>query len=199
MRPLILCLLALVLVACEAIDGPMQPSGTYSTPAAVATPSQTDALASTDDYRLGSGDRLRVIVYDEEGLSGEFLVDGSGNVSMPLIGQVIAQGRTTQQFEMAVEEKLRGRYLRDPQVSAEVMDFRPFYILGEVNRPGTYPYTSGLTVLNAVATAEGFTYRANQRVVYIRRAGQEREQQYQLTSTTMVNPGDTIRIAERIF
>ncbi|UNE49319.1 polysaccharide export protein [Aquisalinus flavus] len=154
---------------------------------------------SLDDYKLGSGDKLRVIVFEEEGLTGEFQVDGSGLVSMPLIGEIRAAGQTVRQFEVSVADALRGAYLRDPRVSAEVLDFRPYYILGEVNRPGTYPYISGLTVFNAVATAEGFTYRANQRHVYIRRAGENEEQRHPLNSTIQVNPGDTIRIGERIF
>lgn len=200
---LVMPLLAVLLFACESVNQPYYPPQT-PVPAPAATGAAVDpvspaSIASTAQYRLGAGDKLRVIVYDEEGLSGEFQVDGSGQVSIPLIGEIAAEGRTVRELEVVIEDSLRGRYLRDPQVSAEVLDFRPFYILGEVNRPGTYPYTSGLNVLNAVATAEGFTYRANQRVVYIRRAGEDEERQYPLTSTTPVNPGDTIRIGERIF
>ena len=203
-------LLAFLLAACSGTGvsswdtpAPAAPVGTMQgdrAPAGQAAGMTADTQGDpTADYRLGAGDRLRIIVFEEEALSGEFQVDGSGMVSMPLIGQLRAEGLTTSGFATAVEDSLRGRYLREPRVSAEVLNFRPYYILGEVGRPGTYPYTSGLTVLNAVATAEGFTYRANQRVVYIRRAGEDAESQYPLTSTTLVRPGDTIRIGERIF
>ena len=186
----------LTLAACQSAPyGPAIETGSV-TPAAGQT---SPAAATADEYRLGSGDKLRIIVFDEESLSGEFLVDGSGLVSMPLVGEITAAGSTVREFQRALEVALADGYLNDPKVSAEVLNFRPFYILGEVNMPGTYPFTDGLTVLNAVATAQGFTYRANRRVVYIRRDGETDERQYQLNSVTEVNPGDTIRIAERIF
>jgi len=150
-------------------------------------------------YLLGPGDRIRLIVYNEADLSGEFTIDGAGQVSLPLIGEVEANGLTVSEWRQAVDAKLRGGYLKDPRVSAEVAAYRPYYILGEVERAGTYPYQSGLTVLNAVATAEGFTYRANQKYVFIRRDGESVETRYDLTSTTPVRPGDTIRIGERFF
>lgn len=150
-------------------------------------------------YVLGAGDKIRLIVYGENDLSGEFTVDGAGQVSLPLVGEVEAKGLTVNELRQAVDAKLRGGYLKDPRVSAEVAIYRPYYILGEVERPGTYPYQSGLTVLNAVATAEGFTYRANQKVIFIRRDGESTEMRFDLTSTTPVRPGDTIRVAERFF
>ena len=154
---------------------------------------------AVEEYRLGAGDKLRVIVFGEEDLSGEFLVDGTGMVSIPLVGEIPAMNLTVREFQRSLEVALKNGYLNDPRVSAEVANFRPFYILGEVNEPGTYPYSDGLTVMNAVAVASGFTYRANQRVVYIRRDGEMTESQLSLTSSTVVKPGDTIRIAERLF
>ena len=151
------------------------------------------------DYRLGPGDQVRLVVFGEAELSGEFVVSGAGVISVPLIGDVPAQGRTVAEVQRAVEEALRSRYILDPQVSAEVLTYRPFYVLGEVNRPGTYPYASGLTVLNAVATAGGFTYRADTRRVFIRRDGSTAEEAYLIGPTLQVAPGDTIRIAERLF
>ncbi|MFN7055059.1 polysaccharide biosynthesis/export family protein [Hyphomonas sp.] len=150
-------------------------------------------------YMLGSSDRLRVTVFGHQDLSGEFEVDGTGSISMPLIGQVTAENLTTVQLEQAIAERLSDGYLLNPRVSAEVINYRPFYILGEVNRPGEYPYTNGLTVQNAVAAAGGYTYRANQRIIFIRSMGEEREVAYTLTPSTVVRPGDTIRIGERIF
>ena len=151
------------------------------------------------EYRLGAGDEVRITVYGEEALSGEFVVDGAGALSLPLIGEVHAEGLTLREFRSEVERELSDGYLNDPRVSAEVLNYRPFYILGEVEESGEYPYTDGLTVMNAVATAGGFTYRANTRMVYIKRAGSDDEQAYPLTATTRVQPGDTIRIAKRYF
>ncbi len=155
--------------------------------------------AASTEYELGAGDQLRLIVFGEEDLSGEFLVDGSGYVSLPLIGEVQAENHTVREFQQAVEEELRGGFLNEPRVSAEVLNFRPFYIMGEVETPGEYPYTDGLTVLKAVATAEGFTFRANTRRVFIKRAGEEGEIEAPLTTETQVFPGDTVRIVERFF
>ncbi len=151
------------------------------------------------DYQLGSGDRLRVNVFGEPELSGEFVVDGAGEVSLPLIGNVRVVGMTVTAFQRDIERRLRNGYLNNPQISAEVTNYRPYYILGEVNQPGEYPYISGLTVMNAVATASGFTYRANKRHVFIRSDGQSSERKVELSSATPVQPGDTIRIDERIF
>jgi polysaccharide export outer membrane protein len=160
---------------------------------------QTPTAITEPDYQLGSGDKVRVTVYGEPSLSGEFYVTGSGVVSLPLIGEVKAAGLGLRQFQDAVQTALSDGYLKEPRVSAEVLDFRPFYILGEVTKPGTYPYTSGLTVLNAVATAGGFTYRADKGKVYIKRKGETSESKSELSPTVIVQPGDTIRIGERFF
>ncbi|WP_370172076.1 MULTISPECIES: polysaccharide biosynthesis/export family protein [Hyphomonas] len=166
---------------------------------------RTDATDVATDQRtapayvLGNGDRLRVTVFGHPDLSGEFDVDGSGAISLPLIGQLDALGLTTPELEARIVETLDGDYILNPRVSAEVINYRPFYILGEVGSPGEYPYTSGLTVLNAVAAAGGFTYRANKKVVFIKSVDGAEEQSYTLDTNTAVKPGDTIRIGERIF
>lgn len=160
---------------------------------AVSTGAQAPA------YRLGNGDSVRVTVFGEDSLSGDFEVDGAGNISMPLIGSVSAAGLTIQQFEQQVESQLRAGYLNEPRVSAEVTNYRPYYILGEVERPNEYPYSSGLTIMNAVAAAGGFTYRANRKFVFVTSEGSQSERRVELNSTTPVNPGDTIRVGERIF
>lgn len=151
------------------------------------------------EYRLGPNDKVRVTVFGEENLSGEFTVAPSGKISYPLVGEVDAAGKTVGEFQTALQTRLAAGYLTNPRVAAEVMTFRPFYILGEVNKPGEYPFVSGMTVLNAVATAQGFTYRADQRRVFIRRAGESAERAYALTTTTPVRPGDTVRVGERWF
>jgi polysaccharide export outer membrane protein len=155
--------------------------------------------AKIPDYVLGSGDKLRIVVFGEESLSREYTVNPAGQISFPLIGNVTAGGLTITQLQEEIVDRLSPEYLRNPQVSAEVLNFRPFYILGEVNKPGEYPYVAGLTVVNAVARAEGFTYRADGRRVFIKRAGETVEREYPLTTSTAVAPGDTIRIRERYF
>ena len=164
-------------------------------------PRATDASANreTPVYRLGSGDALRITVFGQPDLTGEFEIDGSGSISMPLIGEVESAELTVRELETAIKARLADGYLRDPRVSAEVTNYRPYYILGEVNRPGEYPYNSGLTVQNAVAAAGGYTYRANQRVVFIKGLDEDRELNYQLSPQIQVQPGDTIRIGERLF
>ncbi|EDX82072.1 Polysaccharide biosynthesis/export protein [Brevundimonas sp. BAL3] len=162
-------------------------------------PAVEEGVRTVPEYRLGAADKVRVNVFGEEALTGEFLVGGSGKVSLPLLGEVQAAGLTISQFQEEIANALRQGYINEPRVSAEVLNYRPFYILGEVNKPGEYPYTNGLTVLNAVATAEGFTYRADTRRVYIKRADVGGEQAFPLTTATQVAPGDTIRIGERFF
>lgn len=165
-----------------------------------ATAPDTDtARPGTMAYRLDTGDKVKVIVYGEDDLSGEFDVDGSGNVRLPLIGQVHAAGLTLKDFEAAVEAKLAAGYLVNPKVSAEVTNYRPFTILGEVNKPGEYPYENGMTVLNAVALGGGYTYRADKDNVYIRRKGSQMEVKLPADDTTSIYPGDTVRVDERIF
>lgn len=186
-----------LLAACT--DGPR---GGASLPAAAA-PQATSAAPdlppdAVADYELGTGDKLRVIVFGEPDLSGEFDVSGSGNVALPLIGQVRAKGLTLSRFEDAVEAKFSEGYLNSPRVSVEVLNYRPFYIYGEVENSGQYPYTSGMTVLNAVAVAGGYTYRANTDRVLITR-GDGAEQAYPATQAVKVLPGDIVRIPERFF
>ena len=156
--------------------------------------------ASADEgYKLGSGDKLRVIVFGENDLGGEYVLDGGGFVSLPLIGQIHASGDTIHQFEAEVTAKLKDGYLKDPRVSVEVINYRPFYIIGEIMKPGEYAYVNGMSVLNAVALAGGYTFRANERQVYIRRGGSGSEQSVNADQTTKIYPGDIIRVAERFF
>jgi polysaccharide export outer membrane protein len=172
-------------------------SGTTSTAAHAQASAQRDPQAA--DYRLDAGDKLRIIVFGEDNLTGEFTVSGTGEVAFPLIGLVPAGGRTVAELTNTIREKLTNGYLRDPRVSAEVLNYRPFFILGEVGKPGEYQYRNGLTIMNAVATAGGFTYRANQRKIMVRRAGASGEQEVELRADTPVSPGDTIRVKERFF
>jgi len=156
------------------------------------------SAAQTDAYRLGAGDKLRVNVYNEPSLSGEFEVDGSGYVALPLIGEIYARELTVRELEQQVTAALEGDYLVSPRVSVEVTNYRPFYIIGEVNNPGRYAYVDGMTVMNAVAMAGGFTYRARESRAEIKRQGQE-EVDRNAAPDTPVMPGDVITIPERFF
>lgn len=171
--------------------------------AATANAQATGAAPATafdpNDYVLGSGDKLRLIVFGEDTLGGEFVVSSTGKVSLPLIGDIQAAGKTVRDFQDTVRAALANGYLRDPRVSAEVLNYRPFYILGEVNKPGDYPYINGLSVMNAIATAGGFTYRANTKKVFIRRAGDTKEDVHVLDGDLKIQPGDTVRVVERFF
>jgi polysaccharide export outer membrane protein len=175
--------------ASEVVTGPRSPQPAAAPPSA----------SVGEHYRLGPGDKVRIIVYGEPALSGEFFVSGSGLISFPLVGDVPAANLSVQQFQTKLEDALRQGYLKEPRASAEVLTYRPYYILGEVNKPGEYPYSNGLNVLNAVATAGGFTYRAQKKRVYIRRVNETAEKTYDLTSDLVVAPGDTIRVTERFF
>lgn len=188
-----------VVAVAACTDGPRTNAPAPVAQQAVSEPADAPLPPDADiDYELGSGDRLRVIVFGEPDLSGEFDVGGSGVVALPLIGQVRANGLTLSAFEDAVEAKLRDGYLTNPRVSVEVMNYRPFYIYGEVSEPGQYPYTSSMTVLNAVAVAGGYTYRANQDKVYITR-GEGDEVEYPASQAVRVLPGDVLRVPERFF
>lgn len=167
--------------------------------AATTTATATATAEPIADYKLGVADKVRVIVFNEETLSGEFTVSDSGTLSLPLIGDVKATGRTPREVIRDIEAKLADGYLREPRVSMDVLTYRPFYIMGEVTKPGEYPYSNGLTALNAVARAEGFTYRANKRKVFIKRFGETTEHQYKMDPSVVVYPGDTVRIGERYF
>jgi polysaccharide export outer membrane protein len=151
------------------------------------------------DYRLAIQDRVKVTVYNEPTLSGEFLVNADGSLAYPLIGSVPAQNKTATELQAAIKLRLADGFVRDPSVAVEILSFRPLYIYGEVNAPGQYPYTSGLTVLNAVALAKGFTYRADQKRIFMKHADSSGKSETRVLPDSPVAPGDTIRVAERYF
>ncbi len=157
------------------------------------------ALAGAVEYELGSGDLLRIVVFGHEDLSGEFEVKGSGYVSVPLIREVEAAGLTLRQLEQAIIDALKPNFLKNPRVSVEVLNYRAFYILGEVKRPGSYPYVNGMTVVNAIALAGGYTYRARENKVLITRASDAEKKQEPADHKTPVLPGDVIEVPERCW
>ncbi|HUZ66840.1 MAG TPA: polysaccharide biosynthesis/export family protein [Beijerinckiaceae bacterium] len=157
------------------------------------------ATRANAPYTLASGDRLRVIVFGQDSLSNTYDVDGSGNISMPLIGLVNAKDLTINELQQAIAAKLRDGYLRDPQVSVEVQAYRPFFILGEVTTAGQYPYVNGMTVQTAVALAGGFSPRASQSGVDLTRVIRGVLVTASVPLSERVRPGDTIKVRQRFF
>ncbi len=190
---------ATALIGCASAQTPA-PAPTPVAPTTQAAPAAPVSLQapSPDEYRLGSGDEIKVTVFGEPTLSGPFVVDGLGFISMSAIGEVAVKDKTLRDVQRAIEEKLKV-FIKAPQVSAEMTKGRPFYILGEINKAGEYPFTPGLTVMKAIAAAGDFTYRANKKQILIKHANGDREEQVDLTALTPVLPGDTIRIKERLF
>jgi len=157
------------------------------------------SASSADNYILGPNDRIRLKVYGESDITGEYEINNTGQVSIPLAGHIKAAGSTTRQLEKAIASALAKGIVRDPRVNVEIAQYRPYYILGEVKKSGEYPYRHGLTVMDAVASAGGFTYRANENKVLLRRSGAGVEETLPLDAPVPVFPGDNIRIPERYF
>lgn len=150
-------------------------------------------------YRLGPGDTLRITVYNEQNLSGEYTVNGEGNLSLNLIGAVAARNLSVPEVARLIEDKLRDGFLRDPRVSIDVLNYRPFFVLGEVRNPGKYPYVNGMTVLNAVAVAGGYTAWARENRVILVRESDPARAEWLADERTTIMPGDVIRVRERFF
>lgn len=149
--------------------------------------------------KLGPGDRIRVALYGDEALTGEYDVAGDGAVSLPLVGAVPAAGLTIDQFRHALETRLSQGFYQSPRVSAQVLSVQPIYVLGEVNHAGAFPFAIDMTLSKAAALAGGYTYRARETVVGIRRAGADREVIVAADKALVLAPGDTVRILERHF
>ena len=173
-----------------------------STGPAMANP-QASSGSAVDSYRLGSGDEIKVTVFGETDLSGPLVVDGAMGSQLFERGIVhnacLEEGLTLAETSKRIEAKLADGWIREPKVTAEMTKGRPYYILGEVNKAGEYPYTAGLTVMNAIAAAGDFTYRADKRKVMVTSADSAVEREVVLTPSTPVKPGDRIRIRERFF
>ena len=173
--------------------------GNQAYPTAAPGAAAEDSAAVIADYQLAPSDKVRIAVFNEPTLSGEYVVGPNGSISFPLVGEVEAQGLTAAKLGAPLQSKLANGFIKDPNVSVEVVSFRPIYVLGEVNKAGQYPYSAGLTVLNAISSAEGFTYRAQKKYVFITRSGASKEVRMEVTPSLRVYPGDTIRVAERYF
>lgn len=158
------------------------------------------AEAPANGYRLGTGDTVRVITFDEPRLSGEFRVSDAGSISMPLLGLVPAAGRTPRELEAAIVEGMRNASLfRNPSVAVEVSAYRPVFVLGQVERPGQFAFQPGMTVLTAVAIAGGFTYRAFQDEVSVTRTTDGVATEARAGRAAFLQPGDVVTVFERRF
>ncbi|MCW5695518.1 MAG: polysaccharide export protein [Bauldia sp.] len=166
------------------------------------TPPPPTASGSPDapiEYLLGAGDQLQITVLGQADLTGAHTVDPSGAISIPLVGRIVAAGTTTRGLEATIAARLGQNYLRDPNVTIQVTQYRPFYILGEVNNAGQYPYSAGLTVQQAVAVAGGFTPRAAQMSVEVVRQTATGTAVLMLQLLDQVYPGDTITVRQRLL
>lgn len=164
-------------------------------PVAVAVP----VILHDPAYRLDAGDRLRVVVFGQEGLTNSYSVDAAGVITMPLIGSVPARGCTPAELAAAITSRLQGGFIREPYVAVEIEAYRPFFILGEVAAPGQYPYVPNMTAEAAVAIAGGFTPRAKRNVVTITRTSQMGPARIVASPNAPLSPGDTVAIGERWF
>jgi polysaccharide export outer membrane protein len=158
------------------------------------------SLAQAPEYKLGAGDKVRVVVLADPEFSGEYEIDAAGNISARMIGRLSVLGMTTAQLETALTERYRsGGYLRNPKLSVELLSARPFFVLGEVVKPGSYPYVAGLTVAQAIASAGGYTRRASSSRIKVKRFGSPAGTEDSATEDSIINPGDILRVPERFF
>lgn len=189
LRLLLILPLALAVAACETVDPYV----------AAANSGQAAAVDAYPEIKLSAGDRLRVTVFGEDKLSGDFDLDLNGNVSLPLAGTVQLAGQTKQQAEATIARKLRSDYLRNPKVTVDITNFRPFYVTGQIERPGEFPYRNRLNVISALAIAGGPTFRASRSKIYIQRGGVGPFEEVEISPMIAVFPGDVIRVPERYF
>lgn len=155
--------------------------------------------AITENYQLASGDILKINVFGHEDISGDYEVDGTGQITFPLLGLVRAEGLTIEQLRVEVQEALNRDYLVDPRVSVEVLNYRPIYVLGQVNSPGSYGYSVGMTVRQAVALAGGYTRRADNDDMKLIRMENGIQQELEVQEEDTILPGDTLEVLRRFF
>jgi polysaccharide export outer membrane protein len=213
LRAAVLCLLAAAaLSGCVHSSGPVamaQPQSDLDS-MAYGTPRQAYAqvpvgyaaptpVAYDTAYRLDAGDKLRIVVYGQEGLTNSYAIDAGGSITMPLIGAVPARGRTPAGLASEITGKLRNGYIRDPSVAVEIESYRPFFILGEVAAPGQYPYVPNMSVESAVAIAGGFSPRARRDRVTLTHTDSSGSMRFVVPLGTSLSPGDTVLVGERWF
>ncbi|ATC94414.1 polysaccharide biosynthesis/export family protein [Pseudoalteromonas tunicata] len=155
------------------------------------------ALAQ-DAYILGPGDKIEIKVHGQDDLTVEALLGNSGKINYPFLGEVSIAGLSTKEVEAVIQKGLKGDYFINPNVYAQVVEYRPFYIHGEVKKPGGYPYQPGMTINQAVALAGGLTERASREKIYLFKES-NKNQQLIAELGTQVSAGDTITIDQRFF
>jgi polysaccharide export outer membrane protein len=175
-----------------------QPSVVYAAPQIAAVEAPVPAVYDAA-YHLDAGDKLRVVIYGQEGLTNTYGIDASGTITMPLIGRVPARGRTPTGLASEIAAKLRNGYIREPSVAVEVEAYRPFFILGEVAAPGQYPYVPNMTVESAVAIAGGFAPRARRDYATVTHTDASGAARIVVPLGTPIGPGDTVQVGERWF
>jgi polysaccharide biosynthesis/export protein len=195
--------------AVQSMPAPVQPMPAPVPPVVTAPPAAAMAQAPAAPgvgpvieepaYMLDAGDKLRVVVFGQEGLSNSYSVDAAGMITMPLIGAVQAHGRSTTGLSRAIADKLRNGYIREPHVAVEIEAYRPFFILGEVTAPGQYPYVANMTAQTAIAIAGGFTPRADKKTVEVSRSADGQLYRGKVPLAFQVRPGDTVLVRERWF
>jgi polysaccharide export outer membrane protein len=194
LRNIICLFIAAFLAGCSAYGQPVPVDPQLARAAA-----PTAMRGAGNPYLLGPGDRLRIKVYDDVNLTGEYEINSSGNISFPLVGQVKAAGSTTSQLEQTLVARMKGKLAQDPKINVELQTYASFYIHGEVKKAGVYPYQPGLTVADAIATAGGLTYRANENTIFLQHAGARAQRIVTIDEPVRVYPGDNIRVSERMF
>jgi polysaccharide biosynthesis/export protein len=170
----------------------------YAAPAPVAYAAPTQVRYDSS-YHLDAGDKLRVVVYGQEGLTNTYAIDAAGSITMPLIGSVPARGRTPAGLAAEIAGRLRNGFIREPSVAVEIEAYRPFFILGEVQAPGQYPYVPNMTAESAVAIAGGFTPRARRDRVTVTHTDAAGTGRSVVPPGTPISPGDTVVVGERWF
>jgi polysaccharide biosynthesis/export protein len=192
--------LGLLITGCESSGSDVLSTSLKSGGASAgATNGAASKRQDVAEYRLGPGDKFRLAVLSDKELTADHEIDPSGNIAVSMIGPVKAAGLTVRELEETIKLRLKDGYIKDPKLNVEVLSYRPFYIIGEVNKPGEYPYKGGVNVVSAVAIAGGYTYRGNTNYVLIRRTGDNAEKSFQATPDILVQPGDVLRIPERYF
>lgn len=165
----------------------------------IATGPRFQAFSAAEEYQLGVADKIKVQVYGESTITGDYIVSPEGTIMLPLIGKLEARGKSIAQLTAEATQLYGAGFLRNPSVSMQVSEYRPIYVLGEVEKPGQFPFSPGMTVQSAMATAGGYGARANKKIVFIRSEDGADEEAYEVTPMLRVYPGDTIRVGERYF
>ena len=163
------------------------------------TEAKSLAAAASGPAKLQPGDKITVYVYGEDKLSGEYQLNQSGQISLPLAGTIEAKGLTQSELEQALAKKFRSEYLKQPKVTVTIASLQPYYVMGEVEKPGEFAYKSGLNVLTALAIAGGPTYRASRSTVQIQRRGETSMREYPISASVPILPGDVVKVPERYF